>query len=125
VAPPRAAAPNVPAAQVNVPAAGHLGQAPLGVAASGSNVPAALVNVLAAGQLVQPPTSAASPNVLAEQVIVPAAGQLGQASLGVAGSNVPAPLVNVIAARQLAHPPPGTAVATSLLHKSMSLLPEN
>jgi len=43
----------VPAAQVNVPAAGHLEQAP--PLAPGSNRPAAQVNVPAAGQLGQAP----------------------------------------------------------------------
>jgi len=62
------AGPNVPAAQVHVPAAGQLGQPPPG--AAGPNVPAAQVKVTAAGQLGEAPPCAAGPNV-------PAAGQLG------------------------------------------------
>jgi len=80
------------AAQVNVPAAGQLGQAPPGnVPAAGlnQNVPAQF-NVPAAGQLGQGPPGAAGPNVPAAQVNVLAAGQRGQAPPGVAGQNVPA-----------------------------------
>jgi len=85
---PGAAGANVPAAQVNVPAAEQVGQAPL--SAAGLNVPAAQVIVPAGGQLGQAPPRAAGPNIAAAQVKSHAAGQLGQAPPGAAVPNVPA-----------------------------------
>jgi len=124
-APPGAACPNEPAAQVNVAAAGQLRQAPPCVARP--KVPAAVVNVAAAGQLGQGPPGAACPNIPAAQVNLPAAGQLGQAPPGPAvpniraagqlgqappgavGPNVPAAQVKVPTAGQLRQAPPGAA----------------
>ena len=70
--------PNPPLAKV--PAGGQLGQA--------SNVHAAQLNVPAAGQLTQAPPGAAGPNVPAAQVNVPTARQLGEAAPGADGPNV-------------------------------------
>ena len=99
-APPGAAGPNVPAAQVNVPNTKQLAQAPPG--AAGRNIPAAQVNVPAAGQLGQAPADAAGPKVPAAQVNVGAAGQLRQAPPG----DVPAvgPDVPVQPGNNPAHP---------------------
>jgi len=124
-APAGAAGPNVPAAQINVPAARQLGQAPpaeagpkvaaagqLGQArpgAAGQNVPAGQVNVPAAGQLGQPPSGVAGPNLPAAQVNVSAARQLGQAPPGAGGPNILAAQVNVAAAGQLGQARPGAA----------------
>jgi len=92
------AGPNVLTAQVNVAAAGQLGQAPPGEACP--NVPAAQINVIVDGQLGQSSLGAAGPNVAT-------AGQLGQAPPGVAAPNVPAAQVKVRAAGQLRQAPPG------------------
>jgi len=99
--------PNVPAAQVNVPAAGQLGLAPLRV--DGANIPPAPVNVLTGGQLGQAPRGVARPNVPAGQGNHPAAGQLGPAPRGAAGPTVPGAQVNVSAAGQLGQAPPSAA----------------
>ena len=80
----------------------QLGQAPPGGA--GPKVQAEQVNVPAAGQLRHAPPCAAGPNVSA-------AGQLGQAPPGPAGPNVPAAEVNVPAAGQLGQAPPGDVPA--------------
>jgi len=60
--------------------------------AAGQNVPAAQVNVAAAGKLGQAPPGAAVPDIPAPQVNLPPAGQLGQAPPGdvpAAGPDVP------------------------------------
>jgi len=146
-----AVVPNIPAAPVNVSAAGQLGQALAGAAVP--NVPAAaqlaqgppetaIPNLSAAKQVAQAPPGAASPNVPAAQVNVPAARQLREAPLGAACPNVPAagqrrqaPLgaakpnllaaqVNVSAAGQLRETPPVRLYQRYLLHPSTSLLPK-
>jgi len=122
-APPGAAGPNVPAGQVNVPAAGHRRQAPPDVA--GPNIPAAQVNIPAARKLRHAPPGAAVPNGAAAGLLaqalpgaavpnVPAARHLWPAPLGAAGSNVPAAQVNIPAAGQLGQPLKVDVSATGL-----------
>jgi len=115
---------------VHVPAAGQLGQAPLG--AAGQTVLAAQVNVAAAGDVGEARQGAAVPNVqatghfgqahagapvpkvLAAQVNAPAAGQLGHAPAGVDGPSIHAAQVNVRAAGQRGEASPCQWVAKVL-----------